>query len=187
MATVADRSSSVQSVPAPEPCTCNTCPPCRARSASLAWIPGPERSVRAIQSRKAVRTVRRGWKEADRQGTAFRLPVDLDRVNAELSLAADAELAARIEIEGAPIDLPALLDQAERAGWEGADLTIPAGLTAELAAEYAAVWASGRQQRTEDERALTEARFRYYDELWEAEERGRRDAEMHNPAWTAGR
>jgi hypothetical protein len=54
----------------------------------------------------------------------------------------------------------ALLDLAERSGWEGDDLLIPAELYDHQAEEYAAAWAEGRAQRRADEEELQQDRYR---------------------------
>jgi hypothetical protein len=50
-----------------------------------------------------------------------------------------------------PADWDALLDAAERAGWQGDGLRIPAGLESWEVNELRATWLSGRRQRDEDE------------------------------------
>jgi hypothetical protein len=86
--------------------------------------------------------------------------VDLDTVNSWNSIAADEDMAERVKAEDQETALQALLDNAERKGWEGENLVIPAGLDRRTATLYAAWWADGRMQRTRDEEELAQDRFR---------------------------
>lgn len=130
------------------PCRCGDCPLCDDRDAAERW--------------------------AELDGP-HDFTADLATVNEWNALAADEDRAAT---DAPPIDLEFILDEAEKAGWYGRRLAIPPGLTDFEAERYADTWRSGRMQRDRDEEEMArEARFRYYDELWEAEERGRMDAE----------
>jgi hypothetical protein len=56
-----------------------------------------------------------------------------------------------LDVLVAPADWDALLDTAERAGWQGDDLRIPTGLDSWEVDDLWETWLSGRRQRDEDE------------------------------------
>jgi hypothetical protein len=166
-----DRADALPLVP---PCDCGDCASCDDRqAAALAEALGldddaPSESDRdfwAVESGTAwdLRKARlaRSWAGGWRMGSAgCALSVPTFLKDEELAAAmTDGWVVGAAEMAEAMPTPSAVLDQAERMGWEGDDLTIPADLYDHQAAEFAAAWTAGRDQRHRDEEELAQERF----------------------------